>query len=35
MLEKDNVHLSVKQGGDEEGLSLAGLQENTNKTLPS
>lgn len=31
--EKDNIHLSVKQCGDGEGLSLAGLQENTETNL--
>lgn len=33
VLEKDNVHLRVEQCGDQEGLSLACLQENTETRL--
>ena len=29
MLEENNVHLGVKQRGDREGRSFAGLQEDT------
>lgn len=35
VLEQDNVRVGVKQGGDGEGLSLAGLQKKTRNTRVS